>query len=384
MPLSMPPMPESTPDAALTVREFRSAARAVLDPLHADYVVGGIEEEHSPRDNEAVFSRLRLLPRVLRGNARRESAVTLLGTRASMPILLAPTAYHRLAHPEGELASARAAAAAGTIMMVSMAATAPVDAIAEAARAADGGGEAEGASLWFQLYIQPELEITEALVRRAADAGCTALVVTVDPPAPGGTLPCPLRGAGEPPPGLACENMRGLLPGDDPGRVRPIVVSSEISWWHLHWLRQLTSLPILLKGLLHPEDVRLALAHGVDGLVLSHQGGRESDDVPATLELLPEVAAIVGGRIPIILDGGVRRGSDVVKALALGATAVAVGRPVLWGLACGGEAGVRRVLELLRGEFDDALTLCGAGGPHELTPDLVRPATPGLTAPWPP
>jgi 4-hydroxymandelate oxidase len=359
--------------APVNVREFEAAARAALDPVHADYMAGGAGDEFTTRENEAAFARLRLLPRMLRGNAKRETAVFLLGQRAGLPVLLAPTAFHRLAHPEGERATARAAAAAGTIMIVSMAATVAVGEIAAAARDAAGG---EAPPLWFQLYIQPELEVTEALVRRATDAGCTALVVTVDSAVHGRADRSVRNGFHDLPPGLACENLRGL-PGTPPDGVRPIVMSADISWWHIDWLRQITELPILLKGLLHPEDVRLALARGVDGLVLSNHGGRQLDGVPATIELLPEIAALVDGRVPVILDGGVRRGTDVVKALALGADAVAVGRPVLWGLAAGGEAGVRRVLELLREEFDNALALCGASGPAELTPSLVRPAANG-------
>lgn len=355
-----------------TVHDFETAARTRLDPVHADFIAGGARDEITVRANAAAFARLQLLPRVLRGSAARELGVTLLGSRASMPVLLSPTAFHKLVDPEGEPATARAAAAAGVIMIVSMASTVAVGEIADAARAAAGGGQAP--RLWFQLYIQPDLEFTGTLVRRAADAGCTALVVTVD---------SPVRGAGERnlrngfldlPPGLRCENLVDPRDGGS-GRARPIAMSPELNWEHIDWLRRTTELPILLKGVLHPEDARLAVRHGVDGLLLSNHGGRQLDTVPATLELLPEIVAAVAGRVPVVLDGGVRRGTDVVKALALGASAVGIGRPVLWALADGGEKGVRRLLELLREELDDTLALCGASGLADLTPDLVRVPT---------
>jgi 4-hydroxymandelate oxidase len=259
-------------------------------------------------------------------------------------------------------------------MIVSMASTVAVGQVADAARAAAEPGEP--VPLWFQLYVQPDLEITEALVRRAVDAGCTALVVTVDSPVLGASERNRRNAFHDLPPGLRCENLVDLRDGES-GHVRQIAMSPELSWEHITWLRGITDLPILLKGVLHPEDARLAVRHGVDGLLLSNHGGRQLDTVPATLELLPEIAAAVAGRVPLLLDGGVRRGTDVVKALALGARAVGIGRPVMWALAADGEKGVRRLLELLREETEDALALCGAAGLDELTPDLVRPAWSG-------
>ncbi|NGO67051.1 alpha-hydroxy-acid oxidizing protein [Streptomyces boncukensis] len=357
----------------MAVRDFEAAARATLDPVHADFIAGGAHDEITVRANEAAFRRLRLLPRVLRGSAERELGVELPGARARMPVLLSPTAFHRLLVPEGEVAAARAAASAGALMIASMASTVAIGEVAEAARKAAPDGEQP--ALWFQLYIQPDLEITEALVRRAADAGCQALVVTVDSPVHGTHERNRRNGFHDLPPGLRCENLVDLRDGES-GHVRQIVMSPEISWTQVDWLRRITDLPVLLKGVLHPEDARLAVRHGVDGLLLSNHGGRQLDTVPATLELLPEIAAAVGGRIPVILDGGVRRGTDVVKALALGASAVGIGRPVMWALADGGEAGVGRLLELLRDEVDDALALCGATGVRDVGPELVRPPAP--------
>ncbi|MGP4052203.1 alpha-hydroxy acid oxidase [Streptomyces sp. 2A115] len=349
-----------------TVHDFETAARTKLDPVYADFIAGGARDEITVRANEAAFGRLQLLPRVLRGSAERDLDVTLLGSRARLPVLLSPTAFHKLVDPEGELATARAAAAAGAIMIVSMASTVAVGEIADAVR-----GTGDDVPLWFQLYIQPDLEITEALVRRATDAGCTALVVTVDSPVLGANERNRRNGFHDLPPGLRCENLVDLRDGEH-GHVRQIAMSPELNWEHIDWLRRTTPLPILLKGVLHPEDARLAIRHGVDGLLLSNHGGRQLDTVPATLELLPEIGAAVAGRIPVVLDGGVRRGTDAIKALALGASAVGIGRPVMWALAEGGEKGVRRLLELLREEIDDTLALCGASALADLTPDLVR------------
>jgi len=352
--------------AHVNVRDFEKAARQKVDPIHADYFNGGAGDEITLRANEKGFENLKLLPRVLRGSAKRELDVTLFGSRAAMPVLLSPTAFHRLVHDEGERATARAAARAGAIMIVSMAATVAVEDIVAAAREA----VPDGPDLWFQLYVQPDLEITETLVARAATAGTKAIVVTVDSPVLGSSDRNNRNDFHDLPPGLACENLRGLRGGS--GHVRQIQMSAEISWTHIDWLRGITSLPIILKGVLHPEDARIAVAHGVDGLLLSNHGGRQLDTVPATIDLLPEFVATVGSRIPIMLDGGVRRGTDIVKALALGASAVGVGRPIVWGLAADGESGVLRVLDLLRDELDQTLALCGATSIRDLTADLVR------------
>jgi 4-hydroxymandelate oxidase len=279
---------------------------------------------------------------------------------------MSPTAFHRLAHPEAERATARAAAEARTIMIAAMLSTVAIEDIA-----AEAGKVAEDPALWFQLYIQPDLGFTEAIVRRAEAAGCRALVVTVDSPALGRHERNDRNDFHDLPDGMRCENLRELR-GGEPGSVRQVVLSPEISWRHIDWLREITPLPIVLKGALHPLDARLAVERGVDALLVSNHGGRQLDTMPATIDQLPFVAEAVEGRVPLLLDGGVRRGTDVVKALALGARAVAVGRPVLWGLAADGEAGVTRVLEMLRAETAHTLTLCGCDGPRAVTRDLVR------------
>ncbi|MDT7800087.1 MAG: 4-hydroxymandelate oxidase [Actinomycetota bacterium] len=353
-----------------TIAEFEAAARQRLDPVHYDYYAGGAQDEITLAENEAAFRRLRLLPRVLRGSDKRDLSVELLGSQASMPILIAPTAFHRLAHADGELATARAAARAGTIMIVSMASTTAIEDIAAAAREV-----APDPALWFQLYLQPDLEFTEAIVRRAEAAGVRAFVVTVDSPVLGRRERDDRNDFHDLPSGLVVENLRNIgenRSGGNASHVRDIVMSAGLNWEHIAWLRSKTKLPVLIKGVMHPEDARLAVHHGVAGIVVSNHGGRQLDTVPATIDVLPEIAAAVGGAMPVLLDGGIRRGTDVVKALALGADAVGVGRPAVWGLAAGGREGVSQVLELLREDFDQALAMCGGRHPADLTPDQVR------------
>jgi 4-hydroxymandelate oxidase len=338
----------------LTLAELAEAARERLDPVRYDYFAGGADDELTVRANEAAFTRLRLLPRVLRGSGIRTPDVMLAGTPASSPVLIAPTAFHRLAHPDGEVATARAAAAARAIMILSMASTVAVEDVA-----------ATGASLWFQLYLHRDRAFTAYVVKRAEAAGCRALVVTVDSPVFGRHLRDLRNGFTDLPPGLVCENMR-----DAGGTVRNIEFAS-LGWDDIDWLRSVTGLPIVVKGVLHPADALLAVEHGVAAIVVSNHGGRQLDTSVTTVEVLPAIADAVVGRVPLVLDGGVRRGTDVVKACALGAAAVAIGRPVVWGLAVAGAAGVGWVLSTLREELDRALALCGADSVDVLTPDLV-------------
>lgn len=350
----------------LSLRELESQARQRLDPTIYDFFAGGADDELSLRANEAAFCGIRLLPRVLRGRGEPKLDVTLLGARASMPVLIAPTAFHRLAHPEGENATARAAARAGAIMIASMASTVAIEEVAAAARAV----AAAPPSLWFQLYLQPDLGFTTAVIRRAEAAGSTALVISADSPSFGRRERDLRNRFLDLPAGLCCENMRD--PANRTGPARPIVFSPEFSWEHVGWLRKTTTLKIALKGVMHPDDARIAVEEGVEAIIVSNHGGRQLDTVPAAIELLPEIADAVGGEVPLLVDGGIRRGTDVVKALALGASAVAIGRPVLWGLAVAGEDGVSLVLEMLRSELLRALIFCGCGSPGDITRDLLR------------
>jgi 4-hydroxymandelate oxidase len=235
-------------------------------------------------------------------------------------------------------------------MVVSMAATVEVEEIA-----------ASGATLWFQLFVQPDRGFTQELVRRAEAAGCRALVVSVDAPVFGHRERDLRNGFHDLPDGMRPEHMGGRS-----------IAFSLLTWDDVDWLRTITTLPVVLKGVVHPEDARTAVRRGVDAIIVSNHGGRQLDTMPATIDLLPDVVDAVDGAVPVLLDGGVRRGTDVLKALALGATAVGVGRPVLWGLATGGEEGVAHVLEQLRAELDVALALCGCASPRELGREVVR------------
>ena len=343
----------------LCLRELEAEAQRRLERPVYDFFAGGAEDEITLRANQTAFSDISLVPRVLAGGTPGLE-VTLLGHRASMPVILAPTAFHCLAHPDGERATARAAVAAGTIMIVSMASTVAIEDVVEAAGSAG--------NLWFQLYIQPDLDFTEAVVRRVEAAGCSTLVISVDAAAFGRRERDLRNSFTDLPPGLCCENMRDLRNG---GAVRQFVFSPEISWAHVDWVRAATPLKIVLKGIVHPADARLAVEHGVDAVIVSNHGGRQLDTVPAAIELLPAVADAVRGRIPLLMDGGIRRGTDVLKALALGAGAVAIGRPVLWGLAVGGRLGVLQVLEMFRGELTRALALCGCASLRDIGRDLL-------------
>jgi 4-hydroxymandelate oxidase len=350
----------------LTLRELEAEARRRLDPARYDFFAGGACDEVTLRRNEAAFARLALVPRVLHGTEKRSLDVLLLGCQSSMPVLIAPTAFHRLAHPEGECATARAAARAGIIMIVSMASTIAISEVAAAAR-----DSSDTASLWFQLYIQPDRAFTEAIVRQAEAAGCKAFVVTVDSPVLGSRERDLRNGFLDLPPEMCCENLREVHAGGSV-TVRKIVMSADLSWEGIDWLREITALPIVLKGILHPADALIAVDHGVDAIIVSNHGGRQLDSAPAAIEQLSEVVGALSGSIPVLMDGGVRRGTDVVKAIALGASAVGIGRPVIWGLAAAGAEGVARVLEILRAELDQTLALCGCSSPQDITRDLVR------------
>lgn len=352
---------------ALSLRDLEADARRHLDPVIYDFVAGGADDETTLAANEAAFARIGLVPRVLRGRERPKLAITLLGCAAAMPVLIAPTAFHRLVCPEGERATARAAVTAETIMIASMASTVAIEEVAAAAREASPDRQP---SLWFQLYVQPDRGFTEAIVRRVEAAGCSALVVSVDSPTFGHRERDVRNNFRDLPPGMWCENLRGPTSAE-PGRPRHIQFWPELSWEHIEWLRKTSTRKVVLKGLMHPEDARLALEAGVDAVMVSNHGGRQLDTVPAAIELLPAIAQAVAGKIPLLLDGGIRRGTDIVKAIALGASAVAIGRPVLWGLAVGGEEGVVQMLEILRSELDRALTLCGCGSLSDVTRELL-------------
>ena len=347
--------------------EFEALAAERLPRMVYDYYAGGAHDEITLRANRGVFDELTLHYRVLRDVSTRTTTTTVLGETLSMPVIVAPTAFHQLATEEGEVATARAAAAAGTLMTLSTLSTRRIEEVSEAAQG----------RLWFQLYVYRDREATRELVARAEAAGARALVLTVDAQV-WGVRERDVRNDFQLPPGLRMANLATSGKQDFPeveGSGLAAYVNTmfdpSLSWADLEWLCSLTDLPVLIKGVVRGDDAQLAVQHGVAGVIVSNHGGRQLDTAPAPILVLPEVAQAVGGETALLVDGGFRRGTDVVKALALGADAVMIGRPVLWGLAAGGEAGVARVLSILQAEVDLAMALCGASSPEELTDDLV-------------
>lgn len=341
------------PPEIAAVSDYEVFARARLDDNAWAYVHSGAADEITFNNNRLAFDMCSLRNRALVDVRGGHTRLELFGQTLQHPILLAPVAYQRLFHPEGELASVRAAAAMDAPMVVSTLANHTLEDIARHAHA----------PLWFQLYFQPDREFTLSLVRRAEAAGYQALVVTVDASI-AGVRNREQRAGFHLPAGINAVNLQGmqqpslaLVQGQS--QVFDGLMAHAPTWRDIERLRQLTDLPLLLKGITHPEDAKLALSLGVDGLIVSNHGGRTLDTVPASLHLLPAIAAVVQGQIPLLLDGGIRRGTDIVKALALGASAVLIGRPLIYGLATAGALGVAHVLRVLWEELEVAMALTG-------------------------
>ena len=317
----------------LTLEDYERAARGRVDPVAWEYIASGAADEISLRWNVEAYRSLRLIPRQLRDVSSLDTSVTVSGKRLAHPILLAPTACHRLAHPDGEVGTARGARAAAAGMVLSSYSTVPVEQVA-----------AEKPPLfWFQLYVQ-DRAYTERLLRRAVAAGATGIAVTIDTPVGG--------------PRNRQERSGFVFPANLPhiSGARP---EHPLTWKDLEWIQRAASVPIYLKGILHPDDAELGVKAGAAGIMVSNHGGRNLDTALATIDALPAIVDKVGGRIPVIVDGGIRRGTDVLKALAYGATAVMIGRPFVHGLAVNGAAGVEAVVGILRRELEMAMSLSG-------------------------
>ncbi len=356
-------------DLLLNIADYARAARVKLPPDAFDYYEGGALDEVTLRENREAWTRLKLYYRVLAGVGPRALGTTVLGQPISMPIVIAPTAFHRLACAEGENATARAARAAGTLFILSSLSNTPMEEVfAQAA-----------SPRWFQLYIYKDRGITRALVQRAEAAGAEAIVLTVD--APGlGTRERDARNRFRLPDGLEVANLAPLGKADIPevqGSGLAAYVrdnfKSDLGFDDLDWLCGTTRLPVVVKGVCRGDDARRAVEHGAKAVVVSNHGGRQLDTAPATCEVLPPVVAAVGDLCEIYVDGGLRRGSDVLKSIALGARAVLVGRPILWGLCVDGEEGARNVLEILRRELDEAMLLCGCSKLSDIDGTLLKP-----------
>ena len=357
----------ATVAGVVALSEFESLARAVMDPAAFDYVAGGAWDELSLGEAEAAWRRRRLRPRVLVDVSRIDPSTTMAGARSALPIGIAPMAAHGLAHPDAEPAVARAAAAADIPFTASTMSTVPMEEIAAAA---------PDATRWFQLYTQADPGRTQSLVERAEAAGFRAILLTVDLPTlgyrerdlrSGFDLSVPHGNFIDAGPDHASHD--GTLEGGYD--LISETIDRGLAWDDLRAMRSWSSLPILLKGILTAEDARLAIDHGVDGIVVSNHGSGQLDRTIKTADALEEVVAAVDGRLEIWVDGGIRRGLDVVTALALGARGVLVGRPILYALAAAGEAGVTRALEILRQETILAMTLLGAPTVADLTRDRV-------------
>jgi 4-hydroxymandelate oxidase len=350
-----------------TLTDVEALAKAKLPQVAYDYAAGAAGAERTLRENVEAFQRWRFQPRFLVDVSKRDLSTKLLGRTLPVPFGIAPTAFHRLFHPDGEVATSRAAASRGVLHVVSTLSTTPVEEVAQARQ-----------PRWFQVYVHKDRELTAELVQRAKASGYEALVLTVDSPVwgirerdrkNGFTLPERLKLANFmrklDEPGAAGDGLSNYVNGQ---------LDPSLTWEDMRWLARESGLPVLVKGILTPEDAKLARQNGAAGVIVSNHGARQLDRVSATLDALPGIAEAVGADVPVLMDGGVRNGGDVLIALALGADFVFLGRQVLWGLAVGGEAGVARVLDLVREELDNAMALTGRRSVAEVDAGLVQRA----------
>ena len=364
-----------TPSIPVSVEELERLAREAMDERAANYVFAGAGSEDTMRANREALDRRRIVPRMLRDVAARDLSTTVLGTAMPAPMMLAPIGVQKVVHEDGELATARAAAALGLPMIASTASAFTLEEIAEA------GGDGPR---WFQLYWPNDRRLVESFVGRAEAAGYGAIVVTVDTFIPGwkprdlqqAWLPF-LEGMGnanffqDPVFRADLEKSPEEDQGAATGHYLGVYVNPSLTWDDLDWLRELTSLPIVVKGIQHVDDAREAARRGLDGIVVSNHGGRQVDGAIASLDALPPIAEAVGDDLAILFDSGIRGGADAIKALALGADAVLLGRPYVWGLALEGQQGVETVLKMVLAELDLTLALCGYTRPDQLGPEAL-------------
>ncbi|KAM2859786.1 hypothetical protein COP2_025161 [Malus domestica] len=349
----------------VNVNEYQELARQALPKMYYDYYTGGAEDQHTLKENVEAFRRITLRPRILVDVSRVDMSTTVLGYKISAPIMLAPTAIHQLAHPEGEVATARATAACNTIMILSYMSTCTVEEVASSCNAVR----------FFQIYVYKRRDISAQMVRRAEKNGYKAIVLTADTPRLG-RREADIKNKMVAP---QLRNFEGLIStevdSDEGSNLEAFAkgtFDASLCWEDIGWLKSITNLPILIKGVLTHEDARKAMEVGVAGIVVSNHGARQLDYTPATISVLEEVVHAVGGKIPVLFDGGIRRGTDVFKALALGAQAVLVGRPVVYGLAANGKQGVKRVIEMLKDEFELTMALSGCPRIRDITRSHVR------------
>lgn len=358
--------------SSVNLADYESRARAVTHGTTLDYYDGGSNDEVTLRENVEAFSRITIYPRVFRGVGQRDMHTTILGMPAATPVMVAPVALIGMLHPDGEVPVIRAASKAGSIVTLSTLSVTPIE---EVVAAASG-------PVWFQLYVYKDRSASEALVRRVEAAGCTALELTADAPLLG-RRERDVRNNFSLPEGLWAPNLTAdaasSLPdssghaGSPFAAVFDTLVDPNLTWDDIAWLTSVTDLPVLVKGILRADDARRAIDAGAAGVIVSNHGGRQFDTAPAAIDALGAVADAIGGTAEVIVDGGIRRGADVIKAIAMGARAVQIGRPIVWGLVVDGEKGVDDVLMLLHDELDLAMALSGCRSIDEITGDLLRP-----------
>jgi 4-hydroxymandelate oxidase len=363
-PATAPATPAADP---VCLEDFEPLARQRMDPGAYAYIAGGAGDEITLRWNREAFDRIKLRPRILIDVSRIDPSIRLFGREMPFPILLAPTAFHRLVHPEGELATAKGAGAAGATLVVSTSATTSIEDIAAVATR----------PLWFQLYVQSDRAVTKDLIQRAENAGCQVLCVTVDTPVHG-VRDREAKARFSLPPGIERMNLKYPRAATTssttaPGAKQPYTpqLDSTLTWKDIEWIRSIARVPVVLKGVLSASDADQAARAGAAGIIVSNHGGRDLDTLPATIEALPEVVDKVAGRMAILMDGGIRRGTDVLKAIALGASAVLIGRPYLYGLGAAGAEGVTRVISMLRTELELAMALTGRASIGEIDRSVI-------------
>lgn len=360
-----------TPDEPFSLSDFEALAARGLEARRAAYLFGGAADGLTLSANRKALDEIRLLPRVLADLSQASARVSLFGDVYRAPVFVAPMGYQKLFHETGESGLAQAAAAMGAGFVLSTQASCPIETVAEAG---------EGAPQWFQLYFQPERDATLRLVRRAEAAGYRAIVVTVDAPV-SGVRNHEMRAGFRLPPDVAAVNLAGArhAPPPEPDGFLGGLLDHAPGWPDLEWLRRETRLPLVIKGVLHPADARRAREAGSDGLIVSNHGGRTLDTAVPAIAMLPHIREAVGNVLPVLVDGGIRRGTDVFKALALGADAVLVGRPLAAALAVGGPRGAARALRILMDEFEVAMALCGCAHPSAITSEWLLPKEPSMS-----
>ncbi|HEY9611085.1 alpha-hydroxy acid oxidase [Allocoleopsis sp.] len=359
----------TTPTKLINLFEYQTLASQQLSPMARDYYASGSWDEITLRDNRAAFERFKLRPRMLVDVSQRDLSTQILGQSLQLPILIAPMAFQCLAHPEGEIATAKAAQQLGTVMVLSTLATMSMEDVASVSNQTPQ---------WFQLYVHRDRGLTRALVERAYAAGFQALCLTVDAPVLG-KREKDMHNQFILPPDMELANLSTLAnleissQPDESGLFSYFLeqINPALTWSDLEWLQSLSPLPVVVKGILRGDDALRAVEHGAKAVIVSNHGGRQLDGAIASIDALSEVVAAVGDQVDVLMDGGIRRGTDILKALALGAKAVLLGRPILWGLAVGGEAGVKHVLELLCNELDLALALSGCANLQDIDSSLV-------------